>query len=45
MLNNTEGNYGEIYERFIGPETAIGLPRGLNALYRDGGIRYSPPFR
>ena len=40
-----EGNYGEIYDRFIGPETAIGLPRGLNALYRDGGILYSPPFR
>ncbi len=40
-----EGNYGEIFERFIGPDTAIGLPRGLNALYRDGGILYSPPFR
>ena len=40
-----EGNYGEIFERFIGPDTAIGLPRGLNALYSDGGILYSPPFR
>ena len=40
-----EGNYGEIFDRFIGPDTAIGLPRGLNALYRDGGILYSPPFR
>ena len=40
-----EGNYGEIFDRFFGPDTTIGLPRGLNALYRDGGILYSPPFR
>ena len=40
-----EGNYGEIFDRYIGPDTAIGLPRGLNALYTDGGILYSPPFR
>ena len=40
-----EGNYGEIFDRHIGPNTALGLPRGLNALYKDGGILYSPPFR
>ena len=39
------GNYGEIFERNIGVETPIGLPRGLNALWTDGGLQYSPPFR
>ena len=39
------GNYGEIFEANIGPNTAIGLGRGLNALWTNGGILYSPPFR
>ncbi len=39
------GNYGESYERNVGPSTPIGLARGLNALWRDGGIQYSPPIR
>ncbi len=39
------GNYSEIYERHIGPETAIGLARGVNELWTNGGILYSPPFR
>ncbi len=39
------GNYGEIFERNIGENTPIGLARGLNASYRDGGLIYSPPFR
>ncbi|HHY48244.1 MAG TPA: amino acid ABC transporter substrate-binding protein [Alphaproteobacteria bacterium] len=39
------GNYGETYERNVGPSTPIGLERGLNALWRDGGIQYSPPIR
>ncbi len=39
------GNYGEIFERHIGVNTAIGLERGVNALYTDGGLIYSPPFR
>jgi len=39
------GNYGEIYERHIGPKTAIGLARGYNQLWTKGGILYSPPFR
>lgn len=38
------GNYGEIFEEFIGPETAIGLPRGLNALWRQGGLLFAVPF-
>ncbi len=40
-----EGNYGEIFNRYIGPDTQIGLDRGVNALWTDGGILYSPPFR
>ena len=39
------GNYGETYDRHVGPNTPIGLARGLNALWRDGGIQYSPPIR
>lgn len=40
-----QGNYGEIYERNLGPATPFDLPRGINALYTDGGLMYSPPFR
>ncbi len=39
------GNYEEIYMRNLGPDTPFNLPRGLNALYTDGGILYAPPFR
>lgn len=40
------GNYGEIYDRNLGPDTPFNLPRGLNALYTTpGGIQYAPPFR
>ncbi|MEO6394296.1 MAG: amino acid ABC transporter substrate-binding protein [Devosia sp.] len=39
------GNYGESFERNVGPNTPIGLARGLNALWKDGGIQYSPPIR
>ncbi|MEX2541205.1 MAG: amino acid ABC transporter substrate-binding protein [Trueperaceae bacterium] len=39
------GNYGEIYERHLGPDTAFDLPRGVNSLHTDGGLMYSPPFR
>jgi general L-amino acid transport system substrate-binding protein len=39
------GNYGEIYDRNLGPDTATFIPRGLNSLYTDGGLLYSPPFR
>ena len=39
------GNYGEIFERYLGESTPIGLSRGLNALYTDGGLLYAPPFR
>ncbi|MEM7252792.1 MAG: amino acid ABC transporter substrate-binding protein [Pseudomonadota bacterium] len=39
------GNYGEIFDTYIGPKTPIGLARGLNALWTNGGILYAPPFR
>ena len=39
------GNYGEIFEKNIGENTPIGLARGLNAQWKDGGLQYSPPFR
>jgi len=40
-----EGNYSEIFERYLGPDTALALERGLNALWSDGGILYAPPMR
>lgn len=39
------GNYGEIFDRNIGPDTPLGLERGINALWTDGGLMYSPPYR
>lgn len=39
------GNYGEIYDRNLGPKTALKLDRGLNRLWKDGGLLYPPPFR
>lgn len=39
------GNYGQIFDRNLGPDTPFGLARGLNALWTDGGLLYSPPFR
>ncbi len=40
-----EGNYGEIFAKNIGEETPIGLARGLNAQWTNGGLMYAPPFR
>ncbi|MFW8596252.1 amino acid ABC transporter substrate-binding protein [Cribrihabitans neustonicus] len=39
------GNYGEIFAKNIGEDTPIGLARGLNAQWTDGGLLYAPPFR
>ena len=39
------GNYGEIFERNVGPKSALKLPRGLNNLWNKGGILYAPPIR
>jgi len=42
---SANGNYGEIFAQYIGADTEIGLERGLNALWTEGGILYAPPFR
>mgnify|MGYP005838322071 CR=1 FL=1 len=39
------GNYGQSFERNVGVNTPLGIPRGLNALWKDGGLQYSPPVR
>jgi general L-amino acid transport system substrate-binding protein len=39
------GNYGEIFDRNLGPRTPLGMARGQNALWTDGGLMYAPPFR
>jgi len=39
------GNYGEIFERNIGTQSRLSIPRGLNALWTRGGIQYAPPVR
>jgi len=39
------GNYGEIYDRNLGPGTPFELERGLNSLWTDGGLLYAPPYR
>jgi general L-amino acid transport system substrate-binding protein len=39
------GNYGEVYERNVGSQSKLGIPRGLNQLWNAGGIQYAPPIR
>jgi general L-amino acid transport system substrate-binding protein len=39
------GNYAEIFERSVGKNTPLKLERGLNDLWKNGGLMYSPPFR
>ena len=39
------GNYGEVFERNVGVNTPLGLERGLNAQWTDGGLMYAPPFK
>ena len=39
------GNYGESYERNVGPKTPLNLPRGLNNLWNKGGLMYAYPVR
>lgn len=41
----SSGNYGEIFDRYLGSESDFNLDRGLNRLWRDGGLMISPPFR
>jgi general L-amino acid transport system substrate-binding protein len=39
------GNYGEVFERNVGMNTPLKLARGLNALWTNGGLMYTPPFK
>ncbi len=39
------GNYAELYERNVGIGSRLGIPRGLNQLWSEGGILYAPPVR
>lgn len=39
------GNYGEIFDRYLGSGSDMKIERGLNKLWKDGGLMYSPPFR
>ena len=39
------GNYGESFDRNVGPNTPLKIERGLNALWTNGGLMYNQPFR
>jgi general L-amino acid transport system substrate-binding protein len=39
------GNYAEVYDRNVGINSPLGIPRGLNQLWSEGGIQYAPPIR
>lgn len=45
QIIKTVGNYGEVYERNIGAASPLKIDRGLNKLWSQGGLMYSPPFR
>jgi general L-amino acid transport system substrate-binding protein len=38
------GNYAEIFDRHVGPDSELGLERDQNALYTEGGLHYPPPY-
>jgi general L-amino acid transport system substrate-binding protein len=38
------GNYGEMFERHLGQQSALRLERGLNRLWTQGGLMYAPPW-
>ena len=39
------GNYGEVFDRNVGVNTKLAIPRGLNELWDNGGVQYAPPIR
>ncbi len=45
QIIRTFGNYGEIYERWLGTNTPLGLERGQNRTWNNGGLLYAPPAR
>ncbi len=44
-LIGSVGNYAEIFERNLGPDTPLQLNRGMNALWNEGGLLYAPPMQ
>jgi general L-amino acid transport system substrate-binding protein len=44
-MNEALSNYGEIFERNLGEGSPLGIERGMNRLYTNGGILYAPPNR
>jgi general L-amino acid transport system substrate-binding protein len=40
-----DGNYGEIFAKYLGTDTPLAIARGLNAQWKDGGLIYAPPMR
>jgi general L-amino acid transport system substrate-binding protein len=40
-----DGNYGEIFAKYLGSDTPLAIARGLNAQWKDGGLIYAPPMR
>lgn len=39
------GNYGEVFERNLGSDSSLNIDRGLNKLWKNGGLQYGPPLR
>ena len=39
------GNYGEMFDRNVGPASKLKLERGINRQWKEGGLTYAPPFR
>ncbi|KOF17807.1 amino acid ABC transporter substrate-binding protein [Ensifer adhaerens] len=39
------GNYGEVFEKHLGKDSALKIDRGLNKLWSQGGLMYAPPAR
>lgn len=39
------GNYGEMFDRNVGPDTPLAISRGVNDLWSRGGLQYAPPVR
>jgi general L-amino acid transport system substrate-binding protein len=45
QIIRTVGNYAESFERNLGTGSPLKIPRGMNALWKDGGLHYPPPIR
>jgi general L-amino acid transport system substrate-binding protein len=44
-LVKSVGNYGEMFERTLGKDSALKIDRGVNKLWNKGGLQYAPPVR